>query len=122
MSVPSASMDRVVPGDIYLGFLDPVVGREQAGTRPVLVVSSSVMSLISPRLIVCPISSNPTPWPTKVLLPEGCGVTGAVLCDQVRSVDGEVRFKRRLGEVPLRTLRQVRQTLFSLMTDPIDSP
>jgi mRNA interferase MazF len=114
-------MTDPAPGDLFLAFLDPVVGREQVETRPVLVVSSSAMSLISPRLIVCPISGNPTPWPTKVFLPDGCGATGAILCDRLRSIDGMVRFKRRLGEVPLRTLRLVRQTVFSLMTDPIDS-
>lgn len=114
-------MTDPIPGELYLAFLDPVVGTEQAGTRPVLIVSSSAMGRISPRLIVCPVSSNPAPWPTKVFLPDGCGVTGAVLCDQVRSVDGVVRFKRRLGVVPLRVLRHVRQIVISLLTDPTES-
>jgi mRNA interferase MazF len=48
--------------------------------------------------VVCPITSNTQPWPWKVMLPQGLAVSGAVLVDQVRSID-RVGRRLRLAEV-----------------------
>jgi mRNA interferase MazF len=58
-------MTDPTPGELFLAALDPVVGLQQAGARPVLIMSSSAMGLISPRLIICPVSSHPAPGSTK---------------------------------------------------------
>ncbi|WP_280940256.1 type II toxin-antitoxin system PemK/MazF family toxin [Methylobacterium sp. 10] len=95
--------------------LEPVRGTEQNGRRPALVISNDQMHLLAPRVIVCPITRNLNPWPTKVLLPQGLPVDGAVLVDQVRSIDRETRILRSLGFVPDVILAEVRSRLATLI-------
>jgi len=66
------------------------------------------------RAIVCPITRNTQPWPSKVLLPEGLAAQGAVLVDQVRSIDRDARILRKLGQVPDAVLLLVRRKLAAL--------
>ncbi|MEQ8818181.1 MAG: type II toxin-antitoxin system PemK/MazF family toxin [Thalassobaculum sp.] len=75
---------------MWLDF-NPQKGHEQAGRRPALVISPAVYNGISNCAIVCPITSNRSPWPWKVMLPEGGEITGAILVDQIKSIDGEAR-------------------------------
>jgi mRNA interferase MazF len=81
-------------GAIYLANLDPIMGSEQSGTRPVIIVSSDAMNARSRRVIVCPITSNMQPWMTKVALPDGLKTRGMVLADQIRSLDKAARLLR----------------------------
>ncbi|RYE88119.1 MAG: type II toxin-antitoxin system PemK/MazF family toxin, partial [Hyphomicrobiales bacterium] len=78
---------RTRPGELVLVDLEPVRGTEQNGRRPALVVSNNDMHLLARRVIICPITRNRDAWPTKVMLPAGLAVEGAVLVDQVRSID-----------------------------------
>ena len=80
-------------GDLVWIDFTPQTGHEQAGHRPALVVSPSIYHQRSNLAVVCPVTSNLDPWPWKVDLGAGLPVSGAVLVDQVRSVD---RNKRRL--------------------------
>ncbi len=48
-------------GDLYYAELDPIVGSEQAGTRPVLVVSNDVGNQYSPVIVIVPITSRRIP-------------------------------------------------------------
>jgi mRNA interferase MazF len=102
------------PGDIVLMEFGPVRGTEQDATRPALVISVRGMHEISRRAIICPITRNTRPWPTKVLLPEGLVAQGAVLVDQVRSIDRSARILRRLGQVPDEIVLLVRRKLAAL--------
>ena len=101
-------------GDIVLLNFDPTKGTEQAGLRPALVVSEQLMHSFSRRMIVCPITSNLMPWPTKVFLADDQAVTGAILVDQVRAVDREARTIRLMGKISPVTLQEVRGILASL--------
>jgi mRNA-degrading endonuclease toxin of MazEF toxin-antitoxin module len=65
--------------------------------------------------IICPITSNKKPWPTKVILPDGLAVCGAVLVDQVRSLDRSARGFRSVGRVPDQVLDEVRGRLAGLL-------
>jgi len=65
--------------------------------------------------IVCPITSNTTAWPTKVLLPDGLAAEGAILVDQIRSVDRSARGFRRIGNVPEQVMTEVRARLAALL-------
>lgn len=58
------------------------------------------MHEVSKRIVVCPITRNLTPWPTKVRIPDGFKTTGMVLADQVRSVDYQVRVLRHVEILP----------------------
>jgi mRNA-degrading endonuclease toxin of MazEF toxin-antitoxin module len=112
MTYDQVELDK---GDLVWVDFDPVRGTEQSGARPALVISQALFHTQTPRAIVCPITRNITPWPTKVFLPEGLAVHGAVLVDQVRSVDRATRGFRRVGKVPDQTLREVRHKLGELI-------
>jgi len=101
-------------GDIVLIDFAPVKGTEQDGTRPALVISTREMHEMTRRAIICPITRNIRAWLTKVFLPDGLVVTGAVLVDQVRSVDRHARILRRLGRAPDVLLLAVRHKLAAL--------
>lgn len=92
-------------------------GGEQAGVRPTIVVSMTGFNQLGYRSIVCPITSNPAPFPTKVFLPEGLPVEGAILCDQVRTLDRTARGFRLIGQAPPDVLARVRAIIVQLMTD-----
>jgi mRNA interferase MazF len=102
-------------GHLVLVNFAPVRGTEQDGRRPALVVSEAEMHRMTHRVIVCPITRNAQPWPTKVFLPKGLAAEGAVLVDQVRSIDRGARITRILGEVPAGVLREVREKLGALL-------
>jgi mRNA interferase MazF len=94
---------------------DPIRGTEQRGKRPALIVSERGMHEMTRRAIICPITRNTRPWPTKVLLPEGFKIEGAVLIDQIRSIDREARILRLLDKVPEPFLTLVRRKLAALL-------
>jgi mRNA interferase MazF len=74
-------------GDLVWVTFNPQAGHEQAGRRPALVLSPAAYHEKTALAIVCPITSNVQPYPFKVLLPEGLPIGGAVLADQVKSID-----------------------------------
>jgi mRNA interferase MazF len=71
--------------------------------------------------IICPITSNPRPWPTKVPLPEGLAATGSILVDQIRALDRIERGFRHIGKIPKEVLNDVRAKLATLVgIDPVE--
>lgn len=85
-------------GDIYYADLSPVVGSEQGGVRPVLIVQNDVGNKFSPTVIAAAITSQKTKTnlPTHIEVDAGnCGLAkdSIVLLEQVRTID-----KRRLRE------------------------
>ncbi|MER2250691.1 type II toxin-antitoxin system PemK/MazF family toxin [Methylorubrum podarium] len=112
-TIPGDAIHRA--GELLLVDLDPTRGTEQRGRRPALVVSTDHTAVMTRRVIVCPVTRNVQPWPTKVLLPPGLPVQGAVLVDQIRSLDRDARILRTLGYVPDETLAEVRGRLAPLL-------
>jgi len=102
-------------GELLLVDFDPAFGTEQRGRRPAVVVSQDDMKLMSRRVIVCPITRNVQPWPTKVFLPPGLGTEDAILVDQGRAIDRDARILRSLGFVPDGILAEVRGKLAPLL-------
>ena len=88
-------------GDIYYAELNPVIGSEQGGTRPVLIISNDIGNRHSPTVIVAAITSRVH---TKAKLPthtairdfEGLNKDSIILLEQIRTID-----KKRLQECPL---------------------
>ena len=99
---------------VWLNFT-PQSGHEQAGHRPALVVSPRVYHRRSTLAVVCPITSNRRPWPWKVMLPDGLSLSGAVLVDQLRSIDREARNLRVVDQVPRPVLAEVQAKLAVLL-------
>lgn len=102
-------------GDIVWIDFDPVVGTEQGGRRPAIVLAEQAFNLRDRKSIVCPITRNMAPWPTKVPLPAGMQTRGAVLVDQIRSVHREVRGFRFIEHAPDDVLMNVRAVLASIL-------
>ena len=96
-------------GDIFYADLSPVVGSEQRGIRPVLVVQNDVANRLSPTVVVCALTSRlkrPS-LPTHVLIRSGRIRSGSVaLLEQLRTLDKR-RLLRRIGHVDILTMRQV---------------
>ena len=88
-------------GDIYYADLSPVVGSEQGGIRPVLIIQNDVGNKYSPTVIAAAITSQreKTKLPTHISVASGdCGLAkdSIVLLEQVRTIDKK-RLKERMG-------------------------
>lgn len=91
-------------GDIYYADLSPVVGSEQGGIRPVLIVQNDVGNKYSPTVIAAAITSQKykTKLPTHISVDAvDCGLQkdSIVLLEQVRTLDKK-RLKERMGNLP----------------------
>lgn len=91
-------------GDIYFADLDPVIGSEQGGFRPVLIIQNDLGNRFSPTVIALPLTSKTGKAPLRThvpLVPPQGGVSrpSIILCEQVRTLE-----KSRLGRY-LGTLR-----------------
>lgn len=94
-------------GDFVALTSDPQAGHEQRGRRPALVVSNDAFNRHTGFCIVCPITSTQRDYPFHVAVPEGCGVEGFVMVEQVKSVDFRSRKVRRIGQAPADVLDEV---------------
>ena len=99
-------------GDVYYADLRPVLGSEQGGIRPVLVIQNDTGNRYSPTVIAAAITSQTgkAKLPTHIELPvEGdCGLTkdSVVLLEQVRTLDKK-RLRERMGRVDDRIMEKI---------------
>jgi len=105
-------------GEVWLAQLDPIRGHEQAGTRPILIVSDDLFNRGSAGLVIAvPITSRlrPIPFHVRMMPPEGgLTVESAALCEAVRSISKE-RLLKRLGLVSGETLELIEDRLRILL-------
>lgn len=102
-------------GDIYRADLDPVLGSEQGGVRPVLIVQNDVGNKHSPTVIAAAITSQreKAKLPTHIeLRAASCGLSrdSVVLLEQIRTIDKR-RLKERMGELDAPAMSQVNNAL-----------
>ncbi|MSQ05717.1 MAG: type II toxin-antitoxin system PemK/MazF family toxin [Dehalococcoidia bacterium] len=110
-------------GDIYYARLDPTEGSEQAGTRPVVIVSPNTINEHSSVILTVPCTTyrRQRVFRTQVLLPAGEGrleVDSVAMAEQARAID-----KRRLGQQPrgtisLPSMRQLERALLIALDLP----
>lgn len=91
-------------GDIYYADLSPVIGSEQGGIRPVLIVQNDVGNKYSPTVIAAAITSQQfkTKLPTHISVNASvCGLSkdSVVLLEQIRTLDKK-RLKEKMGNLP----------------------
>ena len=111
-------------GDIYYADLSPVVGSEQGGIRPVLIVQNDVGNKYSPTVIAAAITSqkDKSKLPTHIALPSHeCGLSkdSVVLLEQVRTNDKR-RLKENMGQLDTASMLKIYQALsisFGLHTE-----
>jgi mRNA interferase ChpB len=96
-------------GDIYVVPLDPAEGREQRGTRPVVIVSPDSFNAMTNLPVVLPITNGGDfARRIKFAVPiTGIKTTGVVRCDQPRAVDLKARLARKVGTLPPAILADV---------------
>jgi mRNA interferase MazF len=99
---------------VWLSF-NPQAGHEQAGHRPALVLSPAAYNGRVGLAIFCPITSQIKGYPFEVLIPDGLGVSGAVLSDQVKSLDWRARKAQLICKLPDDVVEQVLQKLATLL-------
>ena len=102
-------------GDIFYADLSPVVGSEQGGIRPVLIVQNDVGNKFSPTVIAAAITSQKykTDLPTHIKGDaDGSGLArdSIVLLEQVRTLDKR-RLKERMGNLEARDMQRVDRAL-----------
>ena len=102
-------------GEIYMAVLDPVIGSEQGGRRPVVIIQNDLGNLHAPTVIAVPLTgSNSKPdLPTHVRIPEGEGGRWRVstaLCEQVRTLE-KTRLERKIGTLGAQTMRALERAL-----------
>lgn len=100
-------------GDVYYADLSPVVGSEQGGVRPVVVVQNDKGNRYSKTIIVAPISKKMSkpPIPTHVIFSDdSLSYVSMILCEQLRTID-----KKRLGQwictLDDKTLEKINQAI-----------
>jgi mRNA interferase ChpB len=96
-------------GDIYLVSLDPTEGREQRGSRPVLIVSPAAFNEATRLPVVCPITSGGG-FARRIAFAvpvTGIRTTGVVRCDQPRVLDLGARNARKVDTLPASTMEEV---------------
>jgi mRNA interferase MazF len=103
-------------GDVVWITLNPQAGREEAGRRPAVVVSPQSYNGKVGLAIFCPVTGQIKGYPFEVLIPAGLPVTGAILSDQVKSLDWRARKAELICALPARTISEVLQKLAILLT------
>ncbi len=103
-------------GDIVWITFNPQAGHEQAGRRPALVLSPAAYNGKVGLAILCPITSQIKGYPFEVLIPDGLKVSGAILSDQVKSLDWKARQAEFVCKLPATALNEVLQKLNTLLT------
>ena len=90
-------------GDLYFADLEPVIGSEQGGIRPVLIVSNNIGNKFSPTVIVAPVTSktiekNKLPVHVDLVAFDKIKNDSIILIEQVRTIDKQ-RLKSYIGKI-----------------------
>ena len=101
-------------GDIVWLQFDPQAGHEQAGHRLALVLSPAAYNIKKGLMVCCPMTTKVKGYPFEVLT-DIASQSGAVLADQVKSLDWRVRQVKRKGAVSDEVLQEVRAKIKSLL-------
>lgn len=119
-------MDRIIKrGEIYYAELNPVIGSEQGGTRPVLIISNNTGNRYSPTVIIAAITSRQT----KSKLPTHYDLNGVrglpadsiVLLEQIRTIDKK-RLKERLARLDSLIMEAIATPLLISIGVKVDKP
>ena len=110
-------------GDIFYADLSPVVGSEQGGIRPVLIVQNDIGNKFSPTVIAAAITSQTgksrLPTHIEVLASSGLAKDSVILLEQIRTIDKR-RLKEKMGHLDDEVMSQVNEAIsisFGLGTD-----
>lgn len=102
-------------GEIYYANLNPVIGSEQGGRRPVLIISNDIGNKHSPTVIIVPITSRvhtkaKLPTHTEINSFEGLDKNSLILAEQIRTIDKR-RLEDYIGKLPESIIKKLNRTL-----------
>ncbi len=101
-------------GELYYADLSPVVGSEQGGVRPILIVQNDIGNKYSPTVIAAAITSqmNKAKLPTHIEIDTTCGLAkdSVILAEQLRTLDKR-RLKDKIGEIDIVVMEKVNNAL-----------
>lgn len=109
-------IDQVVVrrGDIFYADLSPVIGSEQGGVRPVLIIQNDIGNKYSPTVIVAAITSqiNKAKLPTHIEISQEYGLAkdSVILLEQVRTIDRK-RLREKIGHLDDELMGRVNEAL-----------
>jgi mRNA interferase MazF len=101
--------------DVVWVMLNPQASHEQSGRRPAAVLSPAAYNGKVGLAIFCPITSQMKGYPFEVIIPAGLAVSGAILSDQVKSLDWRVRNATFICTLPIATIVEVLHKLNTLV-------
>ncbi len=100
-------------GELYYAYLEPVIGSEQGGERPVVILQNNRGNRYSPTVIVAPLTTKlvkrTLPVHVKVTA-AGLRSTSLVLLEQIRTIDKQ-RLRQYIGEVTDEEMREIEQAV-----------
>jgi mRNA interferase MazF len=103
-------------GDVVWLQFNPQAGHEQAGHRLALVISPKAYNRKVGLALFCPITSQVKGYPFEVVFGPGSKVQGAVLADQIKSLDWRVRGAKRFERAPDALVADVLARIATLLT------
>ena len=111
-------------GEIYYANLDPVMGSEQGGVRPVLIIQNDLGNRFSPTVIAVPLTSRQGKAPLRTHVPVsppagGLQKPSVILCEQVRTLE-KSRLRRYVGRLRPEKMALVERALAVAMGGAID--
>lgn len=110
-------MSNYIPnrGDaVWINF-NPQAGHEQAGRRPAVVLSPGSYNGKVGLALLCPITNQIKGYPFEVIIPAGLKVTGAILSDQVKSLDWRIRNIEFCDKLPETVILEIFKKLSTLL-------
>jgi mRNA interferase MazF len=102
-------------GDLVWLNFTPQAGHEQAGHRPALVLSPASYNGKTGLMLCCPVTSRVKGYPFEVAIGAGSILEGAVLSDQVKSVDWQARKARKAGQCDPTAMARVLALVHALL-------
>jgi mRNA interferase MazF len=102
-------------GDAIWITLNPQAGHEQAGRRPALTLSPAAYNRKVGLAILCPVTNQIKGYPFEVHIPDGLKVAGAVLSDQVKSLDWRARGAEFICRLPPTVTEEALRKLNALL-------
>lgn len=102
-------------GDVVWMTMNPQAGHEQTGRRSAVILSPEAYNAKVGLVLVAPITSGVKGYPFETLVPSGLPVSGAILSDQVKSLDWRSRKAELFCELPSSVVNEVLQKLRALL-------
>jgi mRNA interferase MazF len=114
-------MVTIIRGDVILCDLNPVIGSEQSGIRPVVILQSDRANTVSQHTIIAPFTTKirQALLPSHVLVPQGIGglsQDSVILCEQIRVIDRSrvIKFIGHLEEQYIQQLAKALKVILDL--------